>query len=290
MADLIYSAELLADIKKLPRKVQGKILAAVREDEWKKCEASVEYWLDPTLHTAECYAYTWDPKSLYTCMICAEINPTLASISHPEDKMVFHMQHKHGIEVKTLKEAMGNFTRLPTFRPWTMKEYMPPIIKEWKEAKLFAIEKSRDMMATWLMVMLHFHDMAFHEGRQHVFQSKDAPSTRYLVEDCAYFTWSRMPKWMRQRIPATFIVGGNKSGYMQITNTRSEIIGLPQGADQIRRLHPSAIFFDECAFLKLAADTFAAAKPAIQQGGKFSAISSAFPGWFQLFCQDKTDE
>jgi uncharacterized SAM-dependent methyltransferase len=28
----------------------------------------------------------------------------------------------------------------------------------------------------------------------------------------------------------------------------------------------------------------------LQQGGKFSAISSPFPGWFQLFCQDKTED
>ncbi len=69
----------------------------------------------------------------------------------------------------------------------------------------------------------------------------------------------------------------------------SEIIGLAQGPDQIRMHHPSGVFMDEAAFQEKAGDTFAAIKPAIQNGGRFTAISSAAPGWFALVCEDKLD-
>jgi hypothetical protein len=77
---------------------------------------------------------------------------------------------------------------------------------------------------------------------------------------------------------------------MYVERTRSEILGFPQGPDQIRQFHPTVIFQDEAAFQPLAGEAFAAIKPAIQMGGKFVAISSANRSYFELICKDKTDD
>ena len=84
--------------------------------------------------------------------------------------------------------------------------------------------------------------------------------------------------------------GVAKAGHIRLDEPNSEILGFPQGADQIRQFHPSGIFLDEAAFLKDAGDTFAAIKPSIENGGRFTAISSANPSWFWKATLDELDQ
>jgi hypothetical protein len=186
-------------------------------------------------------------------------------------------------------ELDKHFYILPTVRPFTLKPYMPPIIEAWLETNLFAIEKSRDMMATWLMVALATWDCFFHEGKQHIFQSEDAFKTLELVKR-ADFIINHQPSWLRDINPGKVVAGGNRSGILTLPAMNSEILGFPQGPDQIRQFHPSGVFQDEAAFQDQAAAAFQAIKPAIQEGGKFYAISSANPGWFESICNDTSDE
>ena len=66
----------------------------------------------------------------------------------------------------------------------------------------------------------------------------------------------------------------------------SEIEGFPKGGDQVRQYHPSGMFTDETAFHEDAGETFAAIKPAIANGGRYTGVSSAYPGWFMLAAKD----
>ncbi|MCX7827576.1 MAG: hypothetical protein N2689_18775, partial [Verrucomicrobiae bacterium] len=79
------------------------------------------------------------------------------------------------------------------------------------------------------------------------------------------------------------------AGELLVESLHSQIIGLPQGPDKIRQYHPTGIFTDETAFHPQAADTFAAVKPAIQSGGRYTGVSSAYPSWFMHACQDTLD-
>jgi hypothetical protein len=171
-----------------------------------------------------------------------------------------------------------------------MFEYMSPIISAWIGSQYFAVEKSRDMSATWLMIALHTWDVMFHNGRQAILQSEDAFKTLELVQR-AYIIYENTPPFLRSAIgPANYSKGTTKSGELYFTSQQSEILGLPQGADQIRQFHPTSVFSDEAAFQMEAGATFAAIKPAIMQGGRYSAISSANRSWFELVCRDRTDE
>jgi hypothetical protein len=171
-----------------------------------------------------------------------------------------------------------------------MFEYIRPLVDAWVGAQYYAIEKSRDMSATWLMIALHVWDAMFHKGRQEILQSEDAFKTLELVQR-AYVIYENTPKFLRGTIgPAEYSKGTTKSGELYFRKQQSEILGLPQGADQIRQFHPSSIFADECAFQQEAGATFAAIKPAIMNGGRYSAISSANRSWFEQVCRDHTDD
>jgi hypothetical protein len=150
------------------------------------------------------------------------------------------------------------------------------------------IQKSRDMKATWLTVAMYTWDALFHEGRQHIFQSEDARKTSDLVKR-AWIIYKHQPKFIRQIHLAHPSMGIAKAGVLRIDTLNSEIMGFPQGADQIRQYHPSGVFLDEAAYLVEAGPTFTAVKPAIESGGKFTAVSSANPSWFWKACIDELD-
>jgi hypothetical protein len=104
----------------------------------------------------------------------------------------------------------------------------------------------------------------------------------------AWFIYKKQPKFL-QKWEYSYLHGPANAGLLESEDSHSHIIGFPEGADQIRQYHPSAVFTDETAFHKSADLTFAAVKPSIQNGGRYIGISSAWPGWFYLACRDLLD-
>lgn len=257
--------------------------------EFQKCADDPVYWIDASKHVKTTkwpnglpYVFTKDPHKIYTCNLCG--------LEAVEDKRTDHLELMHHEDPPTLHRLRETFTILPAIRQFPMMEYMTPLIDAWISAQYFACEKSRDMAMTWLMIALHTWDTMFHNGRQAILQSEDAFKTLELVQR-AYIIYDNTPAFLRDAIgPANYSKGTTKSGELYFTKMQSEILGLPQGADQIRQFHPSSIFSDECAFQQEAGSTFAAIKPAILMGGKFSAISSANRSWFERVCRDLTDD
>lgn len=281
--------QLLDRVTRLPRVQRQKVMKVLGQREFARCAADPIYWIDASQHVATAawpkglpYVYTKDPHKIYTCVDChMEVN---------EERRVDHLELAHAAEYTNLHILQERFTLLPALRPFPMLEYMIPIIRTWQDAQYYAIEKSRDMTATWLMIALHTWDTMFHAGRQHIFQSEDAFKTLELVQR-ANVIYKNTPTFLREAIGrASYSKGTTKSGELYFLDQESEILGLPQGPDQIRQFHPSGIFADEAAFQSEAGSTFAAIKPAIMQGGRYSAISSANRSWFELVCRDKTDE
>lgn len=264
-------------------------MEVIGEAEFLRCADDPLYWIDSSRHVRTKqwplglpYVFTKDPHKIYTCNLCG--------LEANEEKRVDHLELMHGEEHPSLHRLREAFTILPALRPFPMFEYMQPIIESWIGSQYFAIEKSRDMSATWLMIALHTWDAMFHKGRQHILQSEDAFKTLELVQR-AYVIYENTPIFLRRIIgDGDYSKGTTKSGELYFRKMQSELLGLPQGADQIRQFHPTGVFSDECAFQAEAGATFAAIKPAIMQGGRFSAISSANPGWFQMVCADKTDD
>ena len=269
----------------MPRRKQREVFKVLGQLEWDRCARDPLYWLDPSRHpVVGPYVYTLDNHPLYQCRLCPpEADP------HYFNKCGIHLQLSHGREATGQEELRGYFVELSTTRAFTVKEYMPPMVDYWQREQFYMVEKSRDVMATWLVVAMYTWDTLFHTGRQNIFQSEDASKTDELVRR-AYFMYQNQPKFIRDLHKASYANGANRSGVFRVPDINSEILGFPQGADQIRQYHPTGVFMDEAAFQEQAGDAFSAIKPAIQAGGRFTAISSANPGWFMLACQDRDQE
>lgn len=283
-------APLIEELAVCSKSRQASLMEALGQRERDHCAEDPIYWLTASSHIPTRrwplgmpYVFTKDPHKIYTCSKC--------SLEVLENNRVIHLELAHAFpNASSMKVLTEEFDLLPAIRPFPMWDYMSPIISAWVGSQYFAIEKSRDMSATWLMIALFTWDAMFHDGRQHIFQSEDAFKTLELVQR-ANVIYSNTPKFLRSAIgPAVFSKGSTKAGELYFTTRSSEILGFPQGPDQIRQFHPTGVFSDEAAFQAQAGATFAAIKPAIMMGGRYTAISSANPSWFELVCRDRTDE
>ena len=250
--------------------------------EYARCAEDPLYWLDASRHAIP-YVYTKDPHQLWKCVRC----PDGAGGSHATVKRRVHLTLVHGVEAPGKEDIIASFVSLNPVRPFPIKPYMPPIIDTWLNESLFVIEKSRDVMATWLICALFTWDTIFHPHRQNIFQSKTAPDTLELVTR-AYHMWEKQPKFLKDQAKATLVKGSTRSGMLTFEDTGSEILGFAQGENQIRQYHPSGVFQDEAAFQEKSYEAFCAIRPAIQNGGRFTAISSPNPSWFMLICADSS--
>jgi hypothetical protein len=166
-------------------------------------------------------------------------------------------------------------------------EYLRLIVRdweEWSERMPYWLPKSRQMMVSWLMVGLHLWMFMTREAQLIFFQSKKEEDACRLV-DRAWFMYQRMPEEVRGRVKAE-----KMSGKIVSAERNSMIWGIPQGADQIRSNVPSAVFSDEMAFQEDAEKSYVASLPAIEGGGRYTAVSSAAPGFFFYMVEDGSDD
>lgn len=270
---------MLSRIAAMPKSRRTAAMKLVAQEEWKRCQDDIFYWLDASRHLIP-YVYTKDPHPMHVCRHCSD------GEAYAGDKRHVHLLNRHKIEAGSEVELKANFEELSTIRKFPFHlPYIKPILETFMREQLVAVEKSRDVLMTWISVTYFTWEVLFHEGRQVIFQSETATKTRELV-DRAGVIFKNQPKWLQDVHKATVAEGGNRAGLLKVASLQSEIIGFPQGADQVRQFHPSALFSDEAAFNPEASECFAAIKPAIMNGGKYVAISSANPGWFQRICRD----
>lgn len=177
--------------------------------------------------------------------------------------------------VRTLDEVD---TKNPIKKFPKNKEYIKELIKVWEGEKLILIEKSRRMMMTWLCVALCLHEAQFNDGKSIFFQSKKEDDADALIGK-SKFIYNHQPEFLKQKIDEKFKT-------IRFPDRNSQIIGIPQGGDQIRMYTASRIFSDEMAFQPEAEDAFTASRPCIEGGGAFIGVSTANPGFFHELCKE----
>lgn len=228
---------LMADVARLRPSERRKVLKRLGQQEYDRCAEDMHYWLDPDAHIVP-YVFTRDEKPLYTCNMCSERGDFN---SHVFNKLKDHLQIRHDMKLGDSRQIRAHFTELPTIRPFPYSmPYIAPIADTWLNEQIVLIPKSRDMIATWQIVAYYTWDTYFHAGRQNFFQSEKAGKAKALVRR-AEFIIKQMPDFLRIH-KAIFGQGEANSGQLLIPAIDSEIIGLPQGPDQIRMHHPSGVF------------------------------------------------
>jgi len=162
------------------------------------------------------------------------------------------------------------------------KEYLRDLVSVWRDEKLLLVKKSRQMLMTWLCCALNLYEAQFSDGRYIFFQSKKEEDANALV-DRAKFIFHHQPDFLKQTVEETYCK-------LKFPNANSQIVGIPQGGDQIRMHTASQIFLDEMAFQSEAEEAFTAARPCIEGGGSFIGVSSANPGFFQELVEEEAEE
>jgi len=166
------------------------------------------------------------------------------------------------------------------------RPYLARLTRLWLDYPLLVVAKSRQMMATWLFVCLYLWEAVHVPGRLIFLQSKreeDAtgnPNAAAGLLGRTRFVLEHLPAHVRPEFHATV----NK---IELPQTRSTLWAVPQGPDVLRQHTASGILSDEMAFQYLAEAAYTAAIPTIENGGRFTAISTANPGFFQKLFQDQ---
>ena len=167
---------------------------------------------------------------------------------------------------------------LSPYRPFPEKPYFRPLAEAFQAEPVLFVEKSRDMMMSWLFVGLFTHAAMTIEGIEVLFQSQKEEKAFELVK-YAKTLYERQKPEVRKAYPPARSLRQMADGELEFAHG-SRIVGIPGGGDQIRSYHPWGLFMDEAAFMPEAGEAYDHAVPVCQ---KIVVISSAGPGWFADF-------
>ena len=167
------------------------------------------------------------------------------------------------------------------YRSFPEKLYFPALIQIFQAEPVIFIEKSRDMMLSWLCVGFFTHSAMTNDQREVLFQSQKEDKAAELV-DYAKTLYEQQDEPLKRQFPLTKPLKEQAALKLEFANG-SRIVGIPEGADQIRSFHPWGLLMDEAAFQPEAGEAYDAAVPVCQ---KIIVVSSAGPGWFADFVTD----
>lgn len=154
------------------------------------------------------------------------------------------------------------------------------------ETRILFIEKSRQVLVTWVCLAYCLWMAKFFDHRLILVQSKREDDAKQLVcvketeIDAARLTFmeSHLPDELRS------VNFGNRGGVTKchvFFPNGSHIWGIPEGGSIVRSYTPSLLFSDEAAFQPAFGEAYRAALPGIHGGGQGIFVSSAEPGEFQ---------
>lgn len=149
------------------------------------------------------------------------------------------------------------------------KQYIQDICDVFQTEDLIAIEKTRQMMASWIVCGLALWDTMFKEGRRTILMSKKEKDANALVDRCKLI-YARLPQQLQDKYPRD----PEKYLEMKWSKRGSILLGVPQGEDQVRSYTASLVVGDEASFQDKMEKVFEAAQPSLQGGGKFVMIST----------------
>lgn len=177
------------------------------------------------------------------------------------------------INVKTKDEHKSGDESIRPFPLRHEKEYIWEILDTFQRESMIIVEKSRQLMVTWACCVYAFWLAKYHKNRLIFIQSKKEENAANLVYNAdpnqarISFMEMNLPASMQSKITWSY-------GKALFHETGSSILAIPEGGDQIRSYVPSLVISDEAAFQPEFELAWMAAKPCIDGGGKFIAVST----------------
>ena len=174
----------------------------------------------------------------------------------------------------TKNEATGKLEPWPTGERY---EYLRYMAETRLQHKIYVVEKSRRMMATWLFVCLYLYDVLTQRNHANFVVSKKLENSAYLLgSERMLGVYERIPVDVWPHKPRLEATGKNGLGYELLTcpDTGSFVQAVASGADQLRQFTASNVFFDEFAFQERQREAWTAAKPTVEGGGHIDIVST----------------
>lgn len=161
------------------------------------------------------------------------------------------------------------------YRAFPDKPYFRSVMEYLQREPIVFIEKSRNMMLSWLCVGYFTHVAMTTPGVEVLFQSQKEEKALELV-DYAKTLYDHQQPELKEAFPLARKLKAMSAGELLFANG-SRIFGIPGGGDQIRSYHPWGLLMDEAAFMPEAGECYDHAVSVCQ---KIVVLSSAGPGWF----------
>jgi phage FluMu gp28-like protein len=163
---------------------------------------------------------------------------------------------------------------LDYIRPFPQKAYLETIARIWAREPRLRIEKSRQLLITWLMASLHLHMALVSPGQRIAYQSKKFEDADAYLRDRFWFIYLHIPPAFA--VPrARYTRGAIEVFHEDSALPTSQIVAMAQGPEQLRQFTFSARLSDENAFQERQSEAHSAAKPTLDGGGKDTIVSSA---------------
>jgi hypothetical protein len=198
------------------------------------------------------------------------INDKISALSVNAKKNLIRKMYSQDIDkymsnlVYTLDEH--DTTGIPFKKfPYNEWQYLKELIHTFEDNQYVLVWKSRQIMATWTAMAYALFVAMFREGKKIAIQSKKSDDADALIQRIKVI-YDKLPGWK----PEAFF----SYCRVKIPSVGSDIFGVPQGAEQLRSYTFSVIISDEYGFQEETAETFGAAKPIVDGGGKFIAITT----------------
>jgi hypothetical protein len=155
--------------------------------------------------------------------------------------------------------------------------YLEGLTRMWHEANppILIIPKSRRMMMSWTACAWHAWYALYHPHSKVFLVSDRESKSAELLDRC---------EGLLARLPADKCapVGMKRTIAPPVLtlDNGAQILGMAEGVDSIRQYTASCLLFDEWGHWKWPRESYAAAKPSIDGGGRLTIVSSAAPGAF----------
>lgn len=162
------------------------------------------------------------------------------------------------------------------YEPFPSWPYIGDLFDVLESERIVWIEKSRDLMISWVCVAYLTLQAMIVPERGVLLQTQKLEKIKQLIKyaKCLY---RRQPQWLRDAFPLSKPIE-SQSDLSLTFRHGGHIIGIPGGADQVRSYHPWGYLLDEASFVADAGEAFNEALAAVK--GKIILNSSAGPGWY----------
>lgn len=179
-------------------------------------------------------------------------------------------------------DELAKTTGLDPRRRFPDKAYLQMTVREWERNRRLRIEKSRQILITWLLAALWLHWVLKNRGQRVAWICKTFADASDHLQSRLQYIYQEIPsEWEK---PVVEFVEGELRVFHDaesaIPTSRIEAIAAERGraadaANQLRSFTYSGINWDEAAFQSGQDEIYAAALPCVGAGGRFNIVSSA---------------